>query len=189
MSLEFNPNFNLPCPKLQSNPEPSVMHADFLFNDLDASRFLLPGLNPASNEFEIGILATEMQAAESELVMLDETASDFHFFPDMSQEGWSVNRLNPDVLRSSSCPPLPFSSKFKVDRKVITKTVYGNIYSCSICPKTFKKKYGLDSHMTTHSSVRSYKCSMCPDSFKRANDLRRHARGCAKKLARRGSIY
>jgi uncharacterized Zn-finger protein len=117
----------------------------------------------------------------------------------MSQEGWSVNRLNPDVLRSSSCPPLTFPSKLKVDRKVKTKTAYGKIYSCSICPKTFKKKYGLVyscsicqktfknkyglvSHMNIHSDVRPYKCSMCPDSFKRANDMRRHARGCVKKL-------
>jgi uncharacterized Zn-finger protein len=178
MQFEFNHVDFLPY---SNTPQPSVMHEDYRYNDLDAASFLLPGMLPASNE----LLAAEIQDASSELRMLDETAS--NFFPDMSLEGWSVNRFSPD--RSSSCPPLPFPTKLKVDRKVITKTVYRNNYSCLICPKTFKKKYGLDSHMATHSEVRPYKCSICPDSFKRANDLRRHARGCLKKLARRGSVY
>jgi hypothetical protein len=153
MSFEFNPNFTLPYPKRQSNHEPSIMHADYLFNDLDANRFLLPGMLPASNEFEMGILATEMQAAESELRLLEGTTSGFNFFPDMSQEGWSVI---PDVLRSSSCPPLKFSAKPTNVQKSFYKSTGGYIYSCSICPKIFKKKYGLDSHMATHSDVRPY---------------------------------
>jgi hypothetical protein len=97
----------LPYPKLQSNPEPSVMHADYLYPDLDTNNFFQSGLLPASNKFEIGILATEIQDSSSELLMLGGTTSDFNLFPVMSQEGWS---FFPDALRSSSCPPLPFPS-------------------------------------------------------------------------------
>jgi uncharacterized Zn-finger protein len=191
MSFELN-HFNFT--QLYPDSEASVMHADYLYSDLDTKNFLpgmLPtsdefGMLPASNEFEMELLATEVHDASSELRMLEGTASDFNFFPDIAQEGWS---FFPDALRASSCPPLTFSAEPTNDRKVLNTTVGRKIYSCSICPKTFKKKYGLDSHMNTHSNVRPYKCSTCPDSFKRANDMRRHVKVCVKKLARRGSAY
>jgi hypothetical protein len=109
--------------------------------------------------------------------------SDSIFFPELSPKGWSSWSLFPEVVnRPNSCPPLPFTFPNKKVEKVTS-------FDCFLCSKTFSWKKRLDSHMAMHSDVRPYKCSTCLDSFKKSHHLRRHIKGCDKRMAKRGSIF
>ncbi|KAI1769143.1 hypothetical protein GGR53DRAFT_528987 [Hypoxylon sp. FL1150] len=47
-------------------------------------------------------------------------------------------------------------------------------FPCSHYQKVFKKKYNLESHLTTHSDHRPHSCNECDASFARLHDLNRH---------------
>ncbi|XXG96436.1 hypothetical protein Hte_002719 [Hypoxylon texense] len=80
-------------------------------------------------------------------------------------------------------------------------------FPCPHCERVFKKKYNLESHLTTHSDIRPHTCSECSSSFARLHDLNRHKRthqekeficggelengqrwGCQKKFARADTL-
>jgi uncharacterized Zn-finger protein len=93
----------------------------------------------------------------------------------LAPSSWS---LFPEVVnRPNSSPPFPFSFPNKVEK--VTS------FDCCLCSKTFSWKKRLDSHMAVHSDVRPYKCLTCLDSFKKSHHLRRHIKGCDKRLAKR----
>lgn len=81
-------------------------------------------------------------------------------------------------------------------------------FPCPHCQKVFKKKYNLESHLTTHNDRRPYICNECEASFARLHDLNRHKKtvhsqekeficggeengqrwGCQKKFARADTL-
>ncbi|KAI8821166.1 uncharacterized protein EV422DRAFT_496135 [Fimicolochytrium jonesii] len=52
------------------------------------------------------------------------------------------------------------------------------LYTCPSphCPKTFTRRYNLQSHMRCHSGERPFVCKYCATTFSRKHDLRRHCR-------------
>jgi hypothetical protein len=176
-----------------------IMLSEYPFAE-SATQKLLPtthDLPPASNEEEIQLLTSEIQAAGSELRLLGGERSDLMLYPESSFDRMSAFEFDSfdGVSRSNSCPPfipqlpllplnpLSFSSPCNVEQATEDRN------ACRLCSKSFSEKKRLDSHITGHSSLRPYKCKRCPDSFKRAHHLRRHAKGCEQRLARRGSAF
>lgn len=104
--------------------------------------------------------------------------------------------INPE-LREERAEPVPRAPK----RPRISE------FPCQHCPKVFKKKYNLESHLTTHSDHRPHQCNECDASFARLHDLNRHKKthqekeficggelengqrwGCQKKFARADTL-
>ncbi|KAH6988650.1 hypothetical protein EDB80DRAFT_730533 [Ilyonectria destructans] len=56
-------------------------------------------------------------------------------------------------------------------------------YSCSACPKTYKRREHLQRHAVSHSTVRPYRCTVCSNSYQRADVLRRHSQMCQAKAS------
>jgi hypothetical protein len=133
----------------------------------------LPDLNnemSPSNDWTLPYLTNGLRLSPSNL-------------PNMDQDGWS---FNPNAIRPESCPPI--FSEFSFPSAGPKNVRSFKPIMCSLCPKTFSRKYGLESHMAIHSDARPHKCQTCPDTFKRSSDLKRHAKTCLAK-ARRGSVY
>lgn len=51
-----------------------------------------------------------------------------------------------------------------------------NLFQCSVCGKTFRKKVYLKEHMDLHSKQKSYTCQFCGKSFTRRTVLVKHRR-------------
>ncbi|GBM90071.1 hypothetical protein AVEN_208233-1 [Araneus ventricosus] len=49
-------------------------------------------------------------------------------------------------------------------------------FSCPSCPKVFREKYQLQSHLYTHDSARHFKCNFCGRTFRHSSSLARHKR-------------
>ncbi|KAJ6640037.1 Zinc finger protein [Pseudolycoriella hygida] len=47
-------------------------------------------------------------------------------------------------------------------------------FTCPNCPKTFKTRFELGSHIPTHSNFKPYCCQICSKGWKRRGDLRWH---------------
>ncbi len=41
----------------------------------------------------------------------------------------------------------------------------GKLYNCAYCTRTFKTKYGLDSHVPEHTGVYPFTCHICSKGF------------------------
>ncbi|KAJ8258123.1 hypothetical protein GJAV_G00193410 [Gymnothorax javanicus] len=48
------------------------------------------------------------------------------------------------------------------------------MFSCSVCPMTFKKRLELRVHMVTHTGEMPNKCTSCPEQFMQKKDLKIH---------------
>ena len=79
------------------------------------------------------------------------------------------------------------------------QTPAGKVYTCSFCPKTFKKKGNAQQHERTHTGDKPYKCSWCSRAFSHHGNMKEHERlhtgfrphrcdECGKAFLRRGSL-
>lgn len=54
------------------------------------------------------------------------------------------------------------------------------VFPCTFCSKSFKQKYHLKEHLTSHTGEKSYKCLICNKTFQRISSQRRHIRSHEK---------
>ncbi|GFX70046.1 zinc finger protein [Trichonephila clavipes] len=47
---------------------------------------------------------------------------------------------------------------------------------CPQCPKTFREKHHLQSHLYSHDAARHFKCPLCGRTFRHSSSLARHKR-------------
>ncbi len=52
------------------------------------------------------------------------------------------------------------------------------VQSCSVCNKTFKDKYTMSTHMTTHTGEKPHKCEICGQGFTQCSNMFRHMKTC-----------
>ncbi|KAI8613154.1 hypothetical protein BC830DRAFT_1053600, partial [Chytriomyces sp. MP71] len=47
-------------------------------------------------------------------------------------------------------------------------------FQCPTCPKQFKRKHHLKSHLVSHERTKPFSCGMCGCAFKRIGELKKH---------------
>lgn len=66
------------------------------------------------------------------------------------------------------------SSVDNIEPSIPKHLVEQKLFTCSFCPKTFKRNYRLKLHHQTHTGERPYLCDHCSKSFSRKFRLREH---------------
>ena len=82
----------------------------------------------------------------------------------------------PNIIRSSftcSVCAKSFNKKFLLERHLKNHLREFNL-SCNVCNKSFNNDQALTRHLTSHSNVRQYECHLCSKSFKLLSAAKTH---------------
>ena len=73
---------------------------------------------------------------------------------------------------------------FQFTRKLTEKTFHKRelLHDCSVCGKTFSKKYNMMVHMRIHTGECPFECSVCGKRFNQKSSLKSHLKVHAKYL-------
>jgi hypothetical protein len=193
--MQYQPTFSEFNDTPQQPTFTDNIHSTTFNPNLDSYEYLfdfnmsLPGSSKV-NESEMQRLHSEINRATSALDHIENpTTFDSELsIPSSYSDDWGY--LPQPSMSTSSFIPYPDITLAAPDAPVEWKGVgnkrtKGKPVMCGICNKVFSRKYGLDSHMVTHSLVRAFKCKTCPDTFKRSHDFKRHVKTCESKQSRR----
>jgi hypothetical protein len=85
------------------------------------------------------------------VLKLDGARNEFKFFSDLKYNGTSVSYIKDEEEEETGSDG---------------KGTSASEFSCSICNKTFTRRYGVDRHMSSHSEARPFKYPVCQDSLR-----------------------
>lgn len=118
---------------------------------------------PTDQDVERSIL--DHQIAENPAPTMD----DFHDQQDNTQEFVSAEQEQEQRQSESDTEP-EVNPSYQPRQKRQRQTEF----KCDYCSQVYKKRYNLQSHLTTHGVERPYPCEHCDKEFARLGDYRRH---------------
>ena len=85
------------------------------------------------------------------------------------------------LYKCPHCDKIIFKYKSALDKHILMHSD-DRSFVCTVCKKSFKRKYNLSSHVINfHSDKKPFKCKICSKSFKTKGSLKKHFNGHSEK--------